>query len=461
MSRVSPDRHPDATAPLAAPAGPACESRRRVWGCAVLYLVGLFLLLAPRAHLPAWHASPLANSPNVNTALAEALRWREGRLDLAQRFYESAQGDDDRPYNVVGLAFTLLAVAGSALTQWFGGPPDSLSTFWYVALVALPLPLAAFAAFRQVLNDSAWAGVLAAGLLAGTSLAPVLCTCRTGSVYYINHVLAATGLLLMTGDLLGPRRIWPAAIGLALAAWSRQLTVFYAVPLLLIALRHHDTNGRKSVAEPADSPAAASRVSQAGTAIHGSESAATRPARIIAAVAAILIVVAVPLTLNWLKFGHPLDTGYGRMFTGRTDRIGAQAQQALFSPRYLPMHLRAALFDFPAPDIRQGQLYLDRAGLAGGSIFLTTPLLAGVLLTLPWWWRDAARRWLMLATLPVLLGVMCYVTTGSDDSGYYRYALDVIPVWLVVIAPRLTTPRARPWTLGCIAWSALYFYMVG
>ncbi|MBK8270801.1 MAG: hypothetical protein IPK83_21840 [Planctomycetes bacterium] len=64
----------------------------------------------------------------------------------------------------------------------------------------------------------------------------------------------------------------------------------------------------------------------------------------------------------------------------------------------------------------------------------------------------------MLATIPVIIGMWGYHTTESQQAGHYRYALDFIPIWFAVIAPYVTSRNAAPWTLGCLAWSALYFH---
>ncbi len=250
-----------------------------------------------------------------------------------------------------------------------------------------------------------------------------------GSVYDIDHVLAVVGLLIFASDLLGSRRFWPAAIGLALAAWSRQMTGLYALPLLWLARpRRADGSGSKR--------------------------------DLWIAVAGVAIVIALPMTLNTLKFGNPFETGYRYIYEGRTDPIGRSGREKLFGLRYVPGHLRAMNLAYPSWDIRGGTLYPDTSDVNGGSIWLTSPLLLGVFLTLPKWWRDPTRRMLMLATLPVIAGLACYHTTGAMSAGCYRYSLDFIPIWLIVIAPFVTTRRAAPWTLGCLAYSALYFNLL-
>ena len=66
----------------------------------------------------------------------------------------------------------------------------------------------------------------------------------------------------------------------------------------------------------------------------------------------------------------------------------------------------------------------------------------------------------MIGTLPVVVGLWGYHTTGADGSGYYRYALDFLPLWLLVISPYTTGRRGRPLGLVCLAYSALYFNLL-
>lgn len=402
------------------------EPRWRFYGCLALLLVGLHLIVGYKVRLSQWQVHPQGNA-----AFEEALSWKQGSLTLRSNDYEVARVGD-KHYNAVGLAFVLISLAGTALTSLTGGATNDFAAPYYVALVALPLILAAYGAFRSQTHSSVWGAVLAAYLIAGTSLLPVLQLCggvHGGSIYDINHVLAVTGLLIFAWDVLGRRHLWPAVIGLALAAWSRQMTVFYALPLLWLA--------RPQGTAPSRSKRGLWTV-----------------------VAGLIVIAAVPLTLNSLKFGNPFEPGYRYIYEGRTDPIGRSGREKLFGLRYVPNHMRAMNIAFPSWDIRGGTLYPDTSDIDGGSIWLTSPLLLGVLLTLPQWWRDRTRRTLMLSTLPVIAGLACYHTTGAMNAGCYRYALDFIPIWLVVIAPYVVTRRAGAWTIGCLAYSALYFNLL-
>lgn len=439
--------------PPVIPPRPPAEPRWKVWGCLALLLVGLYLVGGPKVRFSEWIVTR-----GRNAAMEEALQWKRGTLVLSDANpHREAPEVDGKRYNVVGLPFVLISLVGTTLTEWFGGPPETFYTPYYVALVGLPLPFVGFWAFRRMVASSAWAAVLTAYLMLGTCLLPVLGVCGQGSLYHINHALAVTGLLVMAADLLGDRRIWPAVLGLGLAVWSRQMTCLYALPLLWIAYDRARSSPR-SAAPVAPDPPATPHAGD-GAALHGLHSPPKRRS-LQMAVVGIALIAAVPLTLNAIKFGNPLDTGYLRMYAGRTDPIGLKAQECFFGPRYVFEHAWAMNLSLPRWDVRAGTLYPDASGINGASIWFTSPLLFGVFLSARRWWHDPRRRALMLTSLVVIAGLWCYHTTAAYDTPYYRYALDFIPVWLIVIAPYTNGPRARLWTLACLAFSALYFNLL-
>ncbi len=404
---------------------PQTNSPRLALGCLVLLFIALFLILGPRLQLPNWRVPA-----GANTAFEEALAWKKGTMNLTQNTYEVAQVGD-KHYNVVGPAFTLISLVAITLNNLIGGIHDEFYPTWYISVITLPPVIIGFWAFRRVTGSSPYAALFTAYLLIGTSMEPILRTCQQGSIYYINHALAVSGLLLMAGDLLGRRRLWPALIGLGLAAWSRQMTALYALPLLWITWRQCASSSRQNVLR-----------------------------RLAGPMIGLAIIAGLPMALSWIKFGNPFDSGYVLMYHGRTDPIARRAFQAVFSPRYIPMHLRAMNTAVPAWDIRGGALMPINDGRDGGAIWLTSPLLLAVFVTFRQWWRDPARRALMLGSLAVVVCLMCYHTTGSSEGGHYRYALDYIPVWLLVIAPYLTKHRTLSWVLAALAWSGVYFRLL-
>lgn len=391
-------------------------------------LVGVHLATSHAVRLHDW------NIPPTNPALIEAAGWRQGRLALDvgpegrtaahQRPWDTAVYHG-RVYNVYPPLFTGLSLAALILGGWQGVPPGVFYTPWLVAAVALPLPLVGFWAFQQVVRRAAWSAVLTAYLLLGTPLLPVLVGCRVGSINAIHHALATTGLLLIAGDLLGRRRIWPAVIGLLIAAWSRQPTLLYGLAILWVAWRA----GRR---------------------------------RTIVAAAGLAVAGGALMTLNWLRFDSPFDPGYRYIYAqGReTQWYGARAlAHGVLSPHFVPEN--AWYMNLAPPRFRLSPAFIQQDNdNQGVSIWMTSPLLLGAFFGIRRWWRLQPARTLMLASLPVILVFLMYHNPGTPQIGYFRFALDFLPVWLVVLAPWAVEGRRRTATLACLTWSAWYFHLL-
>lgn len=411
--------------------------RRWLGVCVSLTVIALFIV--PRAWQGNWIIASRPYSQGVNTALAEAEAWRQGQLHLDGDFYEDARAGD-KTYNVTGLSFTILAYVvltiQGFLTNTTAFPPWLLFT-----ILCILAPIAVSWAFARIEPRHWWAALFAIAFVLGTPMRIVITRGLGGSVYYINHTLAIIGLCIILADVLGPRRWWPAALGLMLAAWSRQMTLLYALPLAYLALC--DWRSRTHFNQTA------------GNDLLSVQTQSSRW-RIVITALLLLVIVAVPATLNALKFGSPFDSGYLRLYEGRNDGIAQRAHEALFSPHFIPMHLHAINVAFPMPEIRQGTLHLDLVDVTGGSIWLTAPLTLFVPLTIRRWWPDRRRRAFMLGTLPVIFGLMCYHTTGAE-AGYYRYALDFLPVWWLVALPFAgRSAIERRWLVAAAIWGVMY-----
>ena len=427
-------------------------------GATLAWLAGLLLVLT----VLGWRWVGLFDwgiPENRNAAFREAVAWRHGTMDLGPPYYELAPFGG-KHYNVVGPLFTGLCVVGIHITQWLGGPADTMAPWLLTMVIALPLPLALFGCYRALGMANPWAAALTLHAIVGTSLWANLGNLRGGDLYSINHVLALVGLSLLLGDLLGRRRIWPAGIGLCIAVWSRQITCLYAAPLLWIAWRCPTLHG----------PSGLLRVSQiaphsAAPTVPTHSPARTpeflRRRRILTAVAFIALAAAVPMTLSAIKFGNPLDTGYPRMFDNdRNDADARDARRQFLGPVHWPKHFRAMFLSVPTIEIRQGRLMIVVVDTPGTAIWFTNPLVLAVAWTARRWWADRARRTLMLASFAVLLGVAGYHNTSAQNSGCYRYALDFLPVWFAVVAPYLPGVRSREWALLAMTWSVAYFLLL-
>lgn len=404
------------------------EPRWYAWACFLLMLVGLQLALGPKIRLSQWRVQA-----ETNAGVAEGEAWLHGRLDLPQqrpdllheRMHDTALFNG-KVYNVFPPLMGFLTVALAPLHKLLlldgTGYWHSLA---YTLLVFWPVPITAFIVFRRQTGDSAWAGLLTLAYMGGTALLPNLYFAGSGNLGQTNHVLSQVGLLIFAADMLGRRRVWPSLIGLMIAVWTRQMTILYALPLIGVAWEKK---------------------------------------RLMLCLMGLVVIVAPLLTLNYLKFGKPWDSGYQYIYVGREGDGIAERFKAhgLFSAHFIPENAYYMHIEPPRLDIEPTltSLKITESNQMGTSLWITSPLLLFVLLAAPSWFREGPRRLLMLATLPVMLGLLCYHSTGYLQHGYNRFALDFIPIWLAVIAGQ-TRGGWRSWfTLGCTAWALLYFQAI-
>ncbi len=400
-----------------------------------LLLVAVFICSSPTIRMSTWQI------PEWNHGWQEARAWHDGRLEIASDVPSASAARardsvwlDGKVYNVFPPFWSFVSYAVQWLTrlqaQWGELTPADVETFyvpWYVAIVALPLPLAGFWAIRRTGISSEWAAVLTAYWLLGTPLYHLLFMCKDGEVNTINHVVSNTALMVIAGDVIGRRRIWPSAIGLVIGLWTRQLTFLFLPAIIWAAWQ-----------DPA-----------------------RRKRRLPVVAAAAIVGAGAILTLNTLKFGSPFDSGYGRIYDGRDDLYAQRyrAYDRAFDPRYIPRNFMSMNFGLPTVEFSRMRVILNSSA-DGVSIWLTSPLLLYGLIFTRRWWRDPARRALMLSSGLVIAGLLMYHTTGSVQPGMFRFAMDFAPIWLVVIAPRVIEGRHRTVLAICMGWSLLYFHLL-
>jgi hypothetical protein len=131
---------------------------------------------------------------------------------------------------------------------------------------------------------------------------------------------------------------------------------------------------------------------------------------------------------NVVRFGSPLESGYG--LATLPDWLDAQRQQGLFSIVHVPMNVAYMFLKLPAPFQSWTDLTFPffRPDGLGMSIFFTSP---GLLYALRAPWRESRTWWLLLAATLVLIPTLLYYGGGWLQYGF-RYALDSIPfVWLL------------------------------
>ena len=248
---------------------------------------------------------------------------------------------------------------------------------------------------------------------------------RSGTMWHLNHALSQVGLLIFLLEFFGRRRVWLGGLGLAVAFWSRQLTLAYLLPLIWMAW--------------AQVPDRRRRVGRAA---------------LLAAILAVM--VAVPLALNALKFGHPLDSGYRNVYAGRDDKLSREAEHGIFALHFVPRNLYYMNLGFPRFYHVAGGWHW-RPNNEETGIWWTTPLLICLLIRLRRIWRDPQGRPALLAVALIFTGLLCYHSTGWEQRGYNRYSLDYVPVMLALVAPYCGRGRLG-WIMPlAVAWSVAYF----
>jgi len=394
----------------------ASPRRRQVAGLILVYL-GVYLLVDAQA---VKHSYLLIPRNNSNVAEAEALL--DGHLELTERAYDTALFEG-KAYNVFPPLLTLISAAVMSVVP--AGVPNTV----LIVLLLLPTPGLAYALFLRRTERVRMAVLLSWGYLLGTSLLPVMnLGLRNGEVWFVHHILAQIGLLIFLLDYFGRRRVWLGGIGLIIAAWSRQLTALYLIPLAWAALAGYQTWSRR--------------------------------VRLVMLGLATIVLVALPATLNTLKFGSPLESGYRYLYEGRWDNpedwAAQNAKRGLFSPVFLPQNLYYMNLGLPLPD---SPLWLVRfvPNPYGTGIWWTTPLL--LLLLVDWrrLWARQDIRYLLIGAAAVFAVLMLYHTTGRAQHGYNRFSLDFIVVLLAAVAPGCDGPKRKWVTFAFVLWSIWYF----
>jgi len=219
-----------------------------------------------------------------------------------------------------------------------------------------------------------------------------------GSTWFIAHVVVSLALALLMWELAGPARGWVAGVWLACAFLSRA-TLVSAIPAVaaLLWLRQGAARG-----------------------LLGFSIATTAG-------------LAVLLGYNVLRFGDPLQFGYG-MVSMALPSAQTVERTGLFASSYVLQHLHTMLFR--APELVTAWPFL-RPDPAGMALIFTSPVIVRLVS------GSAGRAWLWASPIPLIVGpVLVYFSTGWVQFGY-RYSLDWWPFLLVVLAFALDErPRA-------------------
>jgi len=402
-----------------------------------------------------------------NIQIAEAQAWWQGKLDLPERKWDSALYNG-KVYSHFPPLFSFLS---ALITPFYNGVPH-----WFVVLiVVLPTPILGNLLFRRLSGSAVWGATLAFGLVCGTSSLPVLeKTLRGAGPYFVNQALALTGVLIFLREYFGKQRWALAGAGVVMAAWSRQMTVAYLLAFAWMILRSvapaGASGGRSSAnqglrfAPPLATNLAPSGGRTGAVDFRGSHTSKRWATACVALT--IFFAIGVPMGMNWLKFGSPLESGYMHVYEGRSDDVFAKdaREHGIFSLAYVPRNLYySTLGTWSLQPIKRGNEYEWHLSpqLWGTGILWTTPLIVFVFFDLRGILTDPKRRMLLLAAGLAYIGLMVYHSTGYKQRGYNRYSLDYLPVLFALAVPAaMASPWRKAVTVMLIAWSVGYFAFV-
>ncbi|MDQ7849228.1 MAG: hypothetical protein QN152_04885 [Armatimonadota bacterium] len=361
--------------------------------------------LEPAAVLVVVLAVYLAATPRTNQAYRHfvymARGFLQGRVDLpgVPAYYHDVIHLGGRTYAPFPPVPALLLLPAVAL---WGEATDQGRVGQTVAALAVAVFVAAL---RRMGIPPAVRLFCGAALAFGSVLWPAA---AIGTTWFFAQEVVVLATALLVWELAGGARPFVLS-AVAVGGWLTRVTVLLAAPALglLLWLRHR------------------------------------RPAAVVAFLAANAAGALVYLTYNLLRFGDPLQTGYG-MLSMAAPNAQAVARWGFFNLRYVPQHLYAMLLR--PPELMPTPPYL-RPSPWGMSLLLTSPFVVRLLFPHS---RAGWARWATLVgcmALPMLL----YFSVGWVQFGY-RYSLDWWVFLLVMLAVALGD-RPRPVDYALLALS--------
>ena len=238
---------------------------------------------------------------------------------------------------------------------------------------------------------------------------------------YFSHVVAVTGILLALNEAFGTARGSLVGVFLGMAFLSRQLSLYTAIVLSAILWQHPRFITNKK-----------------------------RFGSLLLFFGSFSIAVAIYLIFNWLRFDHPFDTGYSKWL--ETDFFMAERQKhyghfhpAYFFHNFVYMFIQGFHLEFSLP------MYLDKPHIDpfGTSLTFASPFIFFAFLARP-------RRLLLWGAWSsitlCLLHVLFYYGNGWVQENGIRYALDFLPVLMVLVALGIQNAESKLWK-AAIAYS--------
>lgn len=226
-----------------------------------------------------------------------------------------------------------------------------------------------------------------------------------GSMWYLAQVVATFFVLLAIFELYNKKRVALITVFVGFAFLARVQAIFF-LPFFIYIL-----SDKKSVLK-----------------------------NIVVCLLAILPAIFVFGIYNYLRFRSPLETGL-RLIPGLVNE--PWFNRGLFSPSYIPPHLKILLYSFPSFSNKFPFVFPTLSGLA---IWLTSPVFVFSLL------GQGRNRLLLPAWITIIFIILldlAYGSSGISQFGY-RYAIDIYPLIFLLVIENFSYRELR-----CYHWIIL------
>jgi hypothetical protein len=330
----------------------------------------------------------LKDSGDENLHVYQARSFLEGRLDIDEKVNDTAiyEGKYYVPFPpfpafLITPVVALFDTANTTLITLF------LTLFLYFIMMSL---------FKRMGLDKITSLWLVMAFLFGTGYWFV--AKFSFGVWYFSHVTAVLMLFLVMREAFGGRRAWVLAVFLGCAFLSRQLAIYSSIFILAVLFDKADGNYKKLVGD---------------VVIFG---------------LVFSVFIGIYLTLNYLRFDDPTDTGYFYIAADPDNLLG-ELRYGLFHYKYIPFNLMYMFLQGPHwvfEDLKP--VYMD---FYGTSITFASPFVflafkaRGISVI-------KAGAWITISLC--LIHMMLYCNNGWVQVNTQRFTLDFLPVLMVLLA---------------------------
>jgi 4-amino-4-deoxy-L-arabinose transferase-like glycosyltransferase len=241
-------------------------------------------------------------------------------------------------------------------------------------------------------------------------------------VYAFAHITSVLFQLLLIYELLSKRRWWLVGLFIGCTFLSRQLTIFYVFFALGYMLYLYHTKKENITF-----------------------------GHFVSLCSTVGVFVVVYLLYNFLRFGHPLDSGYAYiLYIGVLDE--RVSEYGVFSIRYFLFNLYSLLIKgFNIEFEGEAYLKIKDMDLWGTSLLSASPF---VIASIKAAWPTVLKVFAWITIVAIIIGQLFYHNNGFHQINAYRFALDFIPLLIVLTA--LGAPHIPKWLFrGMVVYGIL------